>query len=393
MKRGYNEMEEGRHFYLALPSDEGGAEFNATNTNVSYKIRLPHPIRLKDDEEWEVALASVAVPLVDHQEHMLSHFWRNTAVAKMGARVFYKTSDGSVSNVNVVGQVTIEDIVDPDVPLKGGRAFMENLTYALDKALQAAAVKGMSSFFSPAAIEARFGSFDEPNSSQNDKQSKQRFSWTKNGALRIEGTSTVLGSIAMYVAFESRLAEFMGLVKPGTVGNPSGTVAQVGRRLYYEVSPTLTVPHQLNRYWSLESATTNGVTTRWIRLENDVDWFIYGLDDGWYESKAARVDRVLYVSSNISDRSVVGGRHTDVLGVAKINTTQDGQTYYEPTHLRYLPVRQHYLDIVEIRLMDFEDVRKEGFVNLGLGTTTVVLHFRPAIKGSDNHDTSHVKVH
>lgn len=50
--------------YVTLPSNEGGKEFNDTNTNVSDKVHLPECLKLKH-EEWEVALASISLPTFD----------------------------------------------------------------------------------------------------------------------------------------------------------------------------------------------------------------------------------------------------------------------------------------------------------------------------------------
>ena len=99
-------------------------------------------------------------------------------------------------------------------------------------------------------------------------------------------------------------------------------------------------------------------------------------------------NHVMHVLSNVCDRSVMGGSRNSLLGTAKINTTQDGQSYYEPVHVRYLPVRQYDLDVVEIQLTE-----AGRLMNLGAGKTTTVLHFRPAIKGSTKTENSYVEVH
>ena len=115
-------MEQSRDFYLTLPSDEGGSEFGSTNTNASYKIRLPHPIHLDEKEEWEVGMVSVSFPLRNHQEYLFSHFWLGTAVARMGAVVYYReqTASSRWTRAGIEATVTMADIIDPYVPPKGG---------------------------------------------------------------------------------------------------------------------------------------------------------------------------------------------------------------------------------------------------------------------------------
>ena len=50
----------------------------------------------------------------------------------------------------------------------------------------------------------------------------------------------------------------------------------------------------------------------------------------------------------------------------------EGQQYYEPTHLRYVPLRELELDVIEIILDDLNG----SIVDLGIGITSVVLHFK-----------------
>ena len=142
-------MEQKRHLYLTLPSDEGGSEFGGTNTNASYRIRLPHPIHLDQEQEWEVAMVSVSFPLRNHQEYMFSRFWLGTSVARWGARAWFRDSSNYLSGGGIEGTVTISDIVDPYLPPKGGRQFMEHLVFALEKSIQAAAVRGINDILFP----------------------------------------------------------------------------------------------------------------------------------------------------------------------------------------------------------------------------------------------------
>ena len=159
--------------------------------------------------------------------------------------------------------------------------------------------------------------------------------------------------------------------------------ARIGRRLRYYYPNVPEIP--LRPPMSVEIVDDR---PKWIQLGKTVDWEIFGLDDGWYENHMTHRNHVVHVLSNVCDRSVMGGSHNSLLGTAKINATQDGQSYYEPVHVRYLPVRQYVLDVVEIQLRE-----ARRLMNLGAGTTTVVLHFRPAIKGSTKHEKSDLEVY
>ena len=94
-------------FYLTLPSNGGGQEFNATHSNTSYKIHLPHRILLKEDD-WEVAMVSISFPVRDHHKHhILSHFPHGTVVAKIGAKLMYRHKTDGNTAAGVQGVVKI----------------------------------------------------------------------------------------------------------------------------------------------------------------------------------------------------------------------------------------------------------------------------------------------
>ena len=370
-------MEQSRDFYLTLPSDEGGSEFGRTNTNASYQIRLPHPIHLDEKQEWDVGMVSVAFPLRNHQEYMFSHFWLGTAVAKIGAVAWYleRPTFTRWTRGGIEASVTMADIIDPYLPPKSGKQFMERLVFALRKSLRKTALEGRNDWLPP-AVKVRWTELDV----KDHPHGRQQFKWSDRGTLIIDGSNTI-NSGDLFMSFDPRLAEFIGLVETGSVTN-SG--ARPGRRLnYYYRDNDRDIP--LGPAWSVE--LLNG-RPRWIRLETSMNWEIFGLEDGWYETHMTPRNQVMHVLSNICDRSVEGGRHNSLLGTAKINNLRDGQSYHEPLHIRYLPVRQKVLDVVEIQLIE-----GRRLMALGTGTTTAVLHVRPAIKvSSTENDKSNVEV-
>ena len=370
-------MEQNRDLYLTLPSDEGGSEFGSTNTNASYQVRLPHPIHLDEKQEWEVGMVSVAFPLRNHQEYLFSHFWLGTSVAKIGAVAWYleRPSFTRWTRAGIEATVTMADIIDPYVPPKGGKQFLEHLIFALRKALRSEALKGRNDWLPP-AVGVRWAE----QAIKDHPQGRQQFKWSDRGTLIIDG-SNCINSNDLFVAFDPRLAEFIGIVETGSVTN-SG--ARPGRRLdYYYRDDSINIPPA--PAWSVQ--IVNG-RPRWLQLGKTMNWEISGLDDGWYETHMTHRNHVMHVLSNICDRSVQGGSHNSLLGTAKINAIQDGQSYHEPLHIRYLPVRQKVLDVVEIQLTE-----SKRLMNLGSGTTTTVLHVRPTIKvRSTENDKSNVEV-
>ena len=67
-------------FYMTLPSNGGGTEFNRANNKTRYKVRLPNRIVLKE-RDLEVALVSMSFPIRHHHKYyILSNFPRGTVV-------------------------------------------------------------------------------------------------------------------------------------------------------------------------------------------------------------------------------------------------------------------------------------------------------------------------
>lgn len=54
---------------------------------------------------------------------------------------------------------------------------------------------------------------------------------------------------------------------------------------------------------------------------------------------------------------------------------KEGQQYYEPRHLEYIPVRRQAFEVMEIHIDDFDG----GTIKFGTGVTSVTLHFRRPI--------------
>ena len=133
-------------FYMTLPSNGGGTEFNPTNNNTRYKVRLPNRLVLKE-QDWEVALVSLSFPIRDHHKHyMLSSFPRGTVVTKVYGRATFVTNSNALDEQPVSADVKIEDITDPDTrtdvtPVKSGMTFMRHWVFACKKAIQKAVLK------------------------------------------------------------------------------------------------------------------------------------------------------------------------------------------------------------------------------------------------------------
>ena len=145
----------------------------------------------------------------------------------------------------------------------------------------------------------------------------------------------------IYVSLHANLAEHMGILAPGTANMTNVE----GRNICHfnpskdDDAPNPTI--QTGNFRTMETIynTQTQQFTYFIELRNQVNWEIIGLDNGWFEQVFNAKDQVVRVFSNVCDSTVVGDTYTNVLAEAKVDaSTNEGQEYYKPIHLRYVPV-------------------------------------------------------
>ena len=205
----------------------------------------------------------------------------------------------------------------------------------------------------------------------------QSFVFTPQDSLIIDGTDTdVENSQDTSIGILARFGQYIGNIAPGTANRTN----EEGRNIrHYERGRTVNTDTGPTGFRQILSVNRDD----YVELHNQVNSEIIGLDSGWFEHAFSSKYRVVRILSNICDSSVVGDDRTNVLGEAKLDAVAtDGQQYYEPTHLRYVPLRERELDVIEIILDDLNG----NIVDLGVGITSVVLHFkrRGAIKSGHN---------
>lgn len=260
----------------------------------------------------------------------------------------------------------IEDITEPNTqsdvnPIKDGFMFVRHLVFALEKAIDSAAHYKLSGDDKLTA-----GTFGEGQ----HQTGKQTFEFTNHRIVLIKGNDT-MDSADIYVGLNVHLAEYMGLIAPDT----ANTTNVEGRNSLHISRDGCIVTSRFRTFATYSYVGHPNID--FLELRNQVNWEIIGLDNGWFEQVFNAKDRVVRVLNNVCESSVVGDTRTNVLAEAKVESVRnDGQEYYEPTHLRYVPVRQKELDVIEIRLDDLSG----QLVNLGVGITSTVLHFKRVIK-------------
>ena len=330
-------------FYMTLPSNGGGTEFNPTNDNTRYKVRLPNRLVLKE-QDWEVALVSLSFPIRDHHKHhMLSNFPRGTVVTKVYGRATFVTNRNALDEQPVHADVKIEDITDPDT--RTDVTPVKNIQKAVLKTIQDdSTLKG-----------ARWGN------ESNTQKGFQSFVFTSQDSLINDGTDTIPNSPYIHIDILGRLGQHLGIIDRLLNEGKNSRHYESGRDVNTNTGPA--------GFRQIEYINS----TPYIELYGSVNWEIIGLDNGCFEQAFSSKFRVVRILSNICDSSVVGDDRTNVLGEAKVDAVMaEGQQYYEPTHLRYVPLRERELDVIEIILDDLNG----SIVDLGVGITSVVLHFK-----------------
>ena len=271
-------------------------------------------------------------------------------------------------------QVKIENVMDPDTqtdvsPVKSGMVFVQHFIFALEKAMQTATLQQIKD-----DSDLTAGWWGNVSRTQKGQQTLR---FTDHGSVIIDGTDTMV-TLDIYVSLHAKMAEYMGIVASGTVGR---TNAEGKNIRHYDRGPDV----QTGNFRAVETIynTQTRRFTYYIELHNHVNWEIIGLNNGWFEQVFMANYRVVRIFSNICDSLVVGATRTNVLAEAKVDALMaEGQQYYEPVHLRYVPVRQRELDVIEITLDDLNG----HIVDLGIGVTSAMLHFKRggAIKSGHN---------
>ena len=210
---------------------------------------------------------------------------------------------------------------------------------------------------------ARWGNYS------NTQKGLQSFIFTPHDSLIIDGTDTIR-DYGIHIGILARLGEIMGIIAPRTANRTN----EEGKNIrHYDRGRNVNTDTGPAGFRQIETIYSPSGYEDYVELYGEVNWEIIDLDSGWFEQAFSSKYRVVQILSNTCDSSVVGHDRTNVLGEAKVDAVMaEGQQYYEPVHLRYVPLRDRELDVIEITLDDLNG----NIVDLGIGITSLVLHFK-----------------
>ena len=343
--------------YVTLPSNGGGKESETTNTNASFKVRLPKRLGLKH-EAWEVALVSISFPTMETVKRRILHkFPPTTKVGFQSGLLAYEEKDAlpDPTKVRAVqGVVTMAQVMNGDI--KDGYSFVRNLVVHLHTQLNVACQTKITNLKSTGTtmFNARWRHWGGPMDGQPYEQTL---------ALGVDSLC-ITGNYPnsyIYTALHDDLAVAMGLIQSKTDATPGPATSVTFRTDDYQK------PTSWSTFFKYKSSTET-----FVQLKSNVNWQIHGLNGGWFEKALVNPNRTLHVYSNANASSMVGNQVSDVLHEVNCESTKEGQQYFEPKHRQYLPVCQQEYKVMEVALDNLNGVP----VQLGPGVTSVVLHFQ-----------------
>ena len=89
-----------------------------------------------------------------------------------------------------------------------------------------------------------------------------------------------------------------------------------------------------------------------------------------FEAVAGTRSRSLFVY--VGGSSVVENQVTDLLREVNFRRKEEGDQYFEPLHIQYIPLRKQVLDIIETQVAETTG----DLARFGEGNTIVTLHFK-----------------
>ena len=200
----------------------------------------------------------------------------------------------------------------------------------------------------------------------NTQKGLQSFVFTPPDSVIIDGTDTIKDSTYIHIDILARLGKIMRIIAPRTANRTN----EEGKDIrHYDRGVDVNTDTGPAGFRHIDTYDVRA----YVKLHSQVNWEIIGLNSGRFEQACSSKYRVVRILSNICDSSVIGDDRKNVLGEAKVDAViAECQQYYEPALLRYVHLRDRELDVIEITLDDLNG----NIVDLGIGITSVVLHFK-----------------
>ena len=337
--------------YVSLPSHSSKTEFPNNKAN-SFKIRLPHPIRLEGGG-WKVGLVSISLPdptsqvpalMKNQYAYLFKTYWlaSNTLLVNRDNEIF-----------NAVFEP--RDLRGEDLSKLSGKDFMNS-------------VRG---FFDKKKIDKVLQPGWKISDADGQNQTHAHFEWHGDDfMLHNDDVKLTKVNNSYYPSFyiNARFAVDMGWFND-LGGGKYGLGPNITIEVPKGVIPTpvdITDPTGVgDQYWKY------GSSSGLIRLTMRCNWRFINLNAS-FKNVLGSTKRSLFVYSDAGGSGVVGNQVTDLLREVNYKREGKGYQYFEPLHIQYIPVRKDVVDIIETEVAETTG----DLVEFGEGNTIVTLHFK-----------------
>ena len=344
-------------FYVTLPSHSSRTEF-PNNASNSFKIRLPHPIRLEGGE-WKVGMAALSLPdpwnkipdvMKDASNTLFRTQWLATdTTASSDPHDTYT----AIFQVEDLKKVTNLDTLD-------GKDLMRD----------------MQTFFNKKTVEKSLRKGWKLSDADGSNHTSPHFEWQGDDLfLHNHDVKLTKHNTVYYPQFyiNAELAVALGWFIDKGSNN-----YELGPNLILEI-PVGVIPAPVDlpnpsdtKFWNYAAVTDfYGKSTIMIQLSMTCNWRFTNLNKvlGMVTKPNTRS---LFLYSDVGSSGVVGNQVTDLLREVSYKRKGKGSQYFEPLHIQYLPVRKETLDIIETQVAETTG----DLTQFGPGNTIVTLHFK-----------------
>ena len=320
------------------------------NKNNSFKVRLPIPLTLRGSG-WEVAMYSASLPNTSHR-HNPQLVSAQRVVEFNGAIFVSRQQDPDPSTATLwTGVFTKEDVLNST----SGRNMMRRLHHRISSKLQET-IQNQSSF--------AFGDVKDNPGTQ----------WEGEDFVLLHMSQS--NSLWNHWLFYFRIdLEFARKIKWIIVLN-DGTYLLNVEKLYFRLPKSANDQYRVLTVTDLSPVSSVPsvfkVSNGRLYLSRMVDWVFTNLDARFYEA-IQRPSSTLLLYSDIVNSQVVGSQKAPLLSEIHCDRTKEGDMYFEPTHLQWVPyIQNHHVETIEMEIAENDG----SSVVLGEGKTLVTLMFR-----------------
>lgn len=348
-------------FYLTVTS-EPSKEF-PNNTTTHFQKRIANNIELKDGT-WMAGMTSLFLPDASFLSQSLNGFASNTPLMHFQwNEVNFKP--GQAVGDNFVRQFDFTKSLTKTV--KNTTELLHTIVTAYDHSRLQQKKDSNSKFY--------WSNSQYPSLTRL----ALTFTWLKNGNLLMDNTYTNLGTNSPHVYIDKSFAIKMGWLR------------EVNQHNYY-LGPNLELtklknaedpPDNADRYaWDLHS---EWIDKNWGTRPRDSYWGIahnnkmyLSIAANWtfiiHSDPSLHYSQFVQIRSNLIQSSIFNDTRINVLAEVIYKRDNAGMRHIEPKNIRYIPIRQPLVDIIEIDLYNLLGQR----LQLQGERSSITLHFKRA---------------